>query len=163
MKDITIEKIYAGSEEAQELIGKLDELLYERYHYLIEEAGDEYDMEMYLDDWTELDKPNVVFLGARNKSGDLVGMGAIKNLDGYSELKRVYVEPWYRGEGVSGMLIKHLELHSEYDIIRLETGTEQPEAVKFFWSYGYEKREPYGDYPDHPASIFMEKTLTKEK
>jgi putative acetyltransferase len=161
MHRISVERISAKDNDAAELIEKLNEFLYEAYKHYLDEP--EYDMEDYLDDAEELSKSNVIFLGARNGANDLVGIGAIKNLDGYSELKRIYVEPWYRGEGVADLILKNLEQHSEHDIIRLETGTEQPAAVKFFWQYGYEKRSPYGNYPDHPASIFMEKILTKEK
>jgi putative acetyltransferase len=161
MGKFSIERISAEDKETQGLIDKLNDFLYEAYEHYLDDPG--YDMEDYLDDVTELSKPNVVFLGARNESNDLVGIGAVKNLDGYSELKRIYVEPWYRGEGVADLILRNLERLAEHDTIRLETGTEQPAAVKFFWQYGYEEREPYGDYPVHRASIYMEKTLIKEK
>ena len=40
---------------------------------------------------------------------------------------------------------------------RLETGIHQHEALAFYASCGYQRRSPFGDYPDDPLSVFMEK------
>jgi putative acetyltransferase len=41
----------------------------------------------------------------------------------------------------------------------LETGPDQPEALGLYERYGFARRGPYGDYPDDPLSVFMEKRL----
>ena len=45
-------------------------------------------------------------------------------------------------------------------MMRLETGTLQPEALALFASMGFARRGSFGDYPtDDPYSVFMEKSL----
>jgi putative acetyltransferase len=43
--------------------------------------------------------------------------------------------------------------------VRLETGTLQPEALRLYETAGFTRRGPYGDYPDDPCNVFMEKRL----
>jgi putative acetyltransferase len=43
--------------------------------------------------------------------------------------------------------------------VRLETGDLLAPAVTLYLSLGYRKCGRFGDYADHPASVFMEKTL----
>jgi putative acetyltransferase len=46
-------------------------------------------------------------------------------------------------------------------VVRLETGTRQPEALGLYRALGYTDRGPFGEYPtDDPLSVFMEKLLT---
>jgi putative acetyltransferase len=45
-------------------------------------------------------------------------------------------------------------------LLRLETGPYQHEALALYTSAGYERRGPYGDYPDDPLSVFMQKRIT---
>lgn len=139
---------------------------------LLEQADDyllsRYPAELcFLDDATALAKPNVTLLGA--VAGDtLVGMGAIKRRsdDGdYGEVKRVFVTARARGTGVGKQLMQALEMRAwaqGISRIRLETGVEQPEAVKLYEKLGYRVRGPFGDYPANELSIFMEKCLDKE-
>jgi Acetyltransferase (GNAT) family. len=47
-----------------------------------------------------------------------------------------------------------------YTLLRLETGTHQPESVALYESLGYRIRTPFGGYIDDPLSVFMEKKLT---
>jgi putative acetyltransferase len=42
-------------------------------------------------------------------------------------------------------------------IFRLETGIHQHEALAFYAAAGYQRRGRFGDYPDDPLSVFMEK------
>ena len=41
----------------------------------------------------------------------------------------------------------------------LETGTRQPEALRLYERCGYIVCGPFGGYPPHPLSVFMEKRL----
>lgn len=44
--------------------------------------------------------------------------------------------------------------------IRLATGSRQPEAIGLYTHLGYKRRGPFGDYPDDPVLLFMEKLVT---
>jgi putative acetyltransferase len=50
-------------------------------------------------------------------------------------------------------------LASGRTIARLETGIHQPEALGLYRATGYTDRGPFGDYPQDPNSVFMEKPL----
>ena len=43
--------------------------------------------------------------------------------------------------------------------LRLETGTQQPEALALYRSAGFTEIGPFGDYRADPLSLFMEKRL----
>ena len=94
--------------------------------------------------------------------GEPVGCGGLKRLEpGTVEIKRVYVRPDVRGSGVSRALLTALEdaaRDAGYALIRLDTGNNQPEALKLFQTSGY---DPIPDYNDNPwASYWFEKRLS---
>ena len=105
---------------------------------------------------------NVLFAVARDDEGAVIGCGAIVLFDGYGELKRMFVPPEQRGHGVAKAVMALLEAHAvqrNCRLLRLETGIYQPEAHGLYSRAGYTRRGPYGDYPDDPLSVFMEKTI----
>ena len=109
-----------------------------------------------------LKAPNVLFAVARDDEDAVIGCGAIVLFDGYGELKRMFVPPEQRGRGVAKAVMALLEAHAvqrNCRLLRLETGIYQPEAHGLYASAGYARRGPYGDYPDDPLSVFMEKTI----
>jgi putative acetyltransferase len=91
-----------------------------------------------------------VFLLARDAGGTAVGCGGLRLLGpGSGEVKRMYVEPAARGTGVAAALLRALEDHARgLGITRLllETGTGQPDAIRFYQREGYEPIEAYGPY-----------------
>ncbi len=91
-----------------------------------------------------------VFLVARDRDGTAVGCGGLRPLGPDSaEIKRMYVDPAARGTGVATALLRALEDHArELGIPRLllETGTGQPDAMRFYRREGYEPIEAYGPY-----------------
>lgn len=91
-----------------------------------------------------------VFLLARDAGGTAVGCGGLRLLGpGSGEVKRMYVEPAARGTGVAAALLRALEDHArDFGISRLllETGTGQPDAIRFYRREGYEPIEAYGPY-----------------
>jgi putative acetyltransferase len=109
-----------------------------------------------------LRQPNVTFLVAR-VDGQAVGCGAfVKHEAGYAELKRMFVLPDFRGLRLGRQILENLEsLIRSAGLTRvcLETGVSQFPAVRLYESFGYKVRGPFGDYPDDPLSIFMEKTF----
>jgi putative acetyltransferase len=110
----------------------------------------------------ELDRPDIRFLVAR-QDGRAVGIGALRVLaGGYGEVKRMYTSPAVRGQGVGFRLLMEVErlaLMERLELLRLETGDVSDEALKLYRRAGFAVRGPFGDYPDHPASVFMEKRL----
>ncbi|KTT53561.1 GCN5 family acetyltransferase [Pseudomonas oryzihabitans] len=115
-------------------------------------------------DLTSLMQPNVLFLVARDDNGTALGCGAMVLQDDYGEIKRMYVSPRGRGQGLGGRLLAELEREAAgrgCELARLETGPYQPEALRLYESAGYRRRGPFGVYRDDPLSVFMEKRLAR--
>ena len=116
----------------------------------------------YALDLASLKKPNVVFVVARNAQNQAVGCGAIVVTEGQGELKRMYVRPECRGQGVARRVLRQLEASAvqlQCQELLLETGPSQLEALAFYEKEGYVRRGPFGTYPEHPLSVFMGKSL----
>jgi putative acetyltransferase len=104
----------------------------------------------------------VLFAVARNGAGTAVGCGAVVLGPEYGEIKRMYVYPSARGQGVARQVLSLLESRARAagcTLLRLETGPSQPEALALYARFGYERRGRFGDYRDDPLSVFMEKQL----
>ncbi|WP_175840270.1 GNAT family N-acetyltransferase [Burkholderia contaminans] len=113
-------------------------------------------------DVASLKQSNVLFAVARDSGGRAIGCGAIVLNAEFGELKRMYVSPRGRGQGVARTLMTMLEsraVDSGCKVIRLETGPYQPEAMALYASAGYQCRGPFGDYADDPLSVFMQKHI----
>jgi len=54
-------------------------------------------------------------------------------------------------------------LRNGFTTLRLETGTEQPEAVALYESLGYRRIPAFGEYASDPYSICYEKGLSPKK
>ena len=109
----------------------------------------------------KLRSPNVDFFVAELGT-TVVGCCALARFDGYGEIKSMFVDPGFRGRGVGRALINHIETHASgcgYGLLRLETGYLLETAHKLYASKGFELTGPFGDYPDDPNSVFMEKAL----
>ncbi|WP_431476321.1 GNAT family N-acetyltransferase [Massilia eburnea] len=116
---------------------------------------------VYALDMNSLLQPNVLFAVARNLDGAAVACGAMVVTPEYGEVKRMFVHPSARGQGVAQRLLGMLETEALARGCRqfmLETGPSQPEAIGLYQRLGYRVRGPYGDYRDDPLSVFMEKT-----
>jgi putative acetyltransferase len=117
-------------------------------------------------DLASLKKSNVIFMVARDGDGSAVGCGAVVITDTVGELKRMYVRPQNRGEGVARNLLIELEALSSRagcDALRLETGPYQHEALAFYDKQGYKRCGAFGAYSNHPLSVFMGKQLAHRK
>lgn len=106
-----------------------------------------------------------VFLAARDdESGALLGYGgmAVKDGGAYGEIKRMFVDPSARGRGIGRAILTALEQDARQralPLLRLETGTLQPEAHALYRAFGYSECPIFGDYRDGGMNIFMEKAL----
>lgn len=94
-----------------------------------------------------------------------IGCGAYKQFSPDTmEIKRVYVAPEYRNQGIAQELMKVLELdglHKGYQKVLLETGKKQMAAVKSYTNRGYVLCDAYGPYIGNPISICMTKELKR--
>ena len=116
----------------------------------------------YALDLVSLTQDDVRFAVARDGEGEAIGCGAVVLLPGYGELKRLFVRPGSRGMGVAEKLLSFLEheaVKAGCDCLKLETGPYQDAALGFYARRGYRRCAAFGDYPEHPLSVFMEKPL----
>ena len=116
----------------------------------------------YALDLGSLTQPNVVFAVARDAAGRAVGCGAIVLGPEFGELKRMFVSPVARGQGLAQRLLARLEAEAAArgcDLLTLESGPFQPEALGLYARCGYERRGPFGGYADDPLSVFMQKRI----
>ena len=90
-----------------------------------------------------------------------VGCGGLRQLDDvHGEIKRMYVVPHRRGAGVSTAILGHLEAEAQrrgWERLVLETGDEQPDAVRFYEREGYTSIPRFGYYVDSELSLCYEK------
>jgi putative acetyltransferase len=96
-------------------------------------------------------------------AGVSLGCGAMVMKPEYGEVKRMYVRPQARGQGLARRLIEALEnkaMERGCRTFMLETGPTMQEALILYERLGYERRGPFGDYPDDPLSVFMQKNAT---
>lgn len=131
-------------------------------------ASDEYMASLYpaesnhLLDVSALMRSEVTFIVAR-ASGQAIGCGAIVQAGArWAEIKRMFVSPAARGQKLGRRLLNQLEAVGAArgaNVLRLETGVKQPEALALYRSAGFAEVGPFGDYQLDPLSVFMEKTI----
>ncbi len=113
-------------------------------------------------------QPHIRFFVAR-LDGEPAGCGGIALLDGFAELKRMYVRERFRGQGVAPALLARLEQEARsagQRLLRLETGTVQHAALRFYAREGFSPCGAFGDYAlmadeQVAGSVFMEKRLLR--
>jgi putative acetyltransferase len=113
-------------------------------------------------DLASLKKSNVIFVVSRDSGNVAIGCGAVVVCKEYGELKRMYVRPENRGQGVAQEVLNFLEISAVQrgcQSVLLETGPYQPEALAFYGKQGYKKTGPFGEYLEHPLSVFLGKSL----
>jgi putative acetyltransferase len=149
---IEIQLTDPATPEARQLISDLDNYLESLYPHEVN----------HLLSVDELRKPQVTFLTAFIE-GKAVGCGAYIDRGGYAEIKRMYVKPECRGLRIGSLLLQALEIKASargLDILRLETGVRQPEALRLYEHAGYCRCNAFGEYSDDEIfSVFMEKKL----
>jgi GNAT superfamily N-acetyltransferase len=79
-----------------------------------------------------------------------------------AEIKRMYVGPGARRRGLARVVLAHLEQTARAagaDLMVLETGIEQPEAIALYKSSGYQPVEGFGHYKWSPKVRYFGKPL----
>ncbi|QNF32825.1 GNAT family N-acetyltransferase [Adhaeribacter swui] len=99
------------------------------------------------------------------RADEPVGCGAIKQYtDDTMEVKRMYVLPEYRGQGIAAEILGELEKWADelgYAACVLETGKKQPEAIRLYQKSGYTVIPNYGQYVGVDNSVCMTKQLSE--
>ena len=150
---LTIVEASPDAPEAIALINELDEYLNQLPYP--EQSRHAYSV-------TRLLREGVAFFVARY-DGQAAACGGIKLFDAdYGEVKRMYVRPIYRGLGLGKAMLNHLAGYArsrQVDLLRLETGIYQSEAIGLYDSYGFQRRSPFGEYEEDPLSVYFELAL----
>jgi len=157
MNAITLHREPLDSAAALELILALNRELDARYP---EEGANHFRL-----DPAEVAPGRGGFFVAR-RGTTLAGCGAVRLVDaGAAEIKRMYVPPALRGQGIAWQLLAHLEAEARRlgaTRLLLETGERQFESVALYRRAGFVEIPRYGEYVDSPLSLCMGKALADE-
>lgn len=97
----------------------------------------------------------------------IIGMGGLRQIsENVGELKRIYIRPEYRGNGLGKILVQKLLENAKefgYQSVNLDTAIFMREAQQLYYSLGFVDRDVYTEAetpPElRPYAIYMEKTL----
>jgi GNAT superfamily N-acetyltransferase len=162
VSDLVIKQSRFGAPAAKALVAAAQADLVARYG-----SGDENPVES-----VEFDPPEGCFLVAYS-AGQPVACGGWRTLahfaddDGgvpedVAEIKRLYAVPEVRGTGIAAAVLKALEDSARANGMRrvvLETGVQQPEAVRFYEKQGYDRISNYGYYKDEEECVSFGRDL----
>jgi putative acetyltransferase len=126
--NITIERTVEATLEVRDLIRELNDVLGAAY-----EEHQRHGLSI-----EQLFEPNVRFFVAR-LDGIAVGCGGVATFEDYAEVKRMYTRPAVRGRGVAKALLGRIENEARgagMSVLRLETGTNQQEAIGLLRAHG---------------------------
>jgi len=104
--------------------------------------------------------PGGTFLVIYKDGRPVAGGGVKRDADGVAEIKRMYVVPEARQQGLGRRLLEELEAAARelgYARIRLDTGARQPHAQAMYQRAGYHPIDNYNG--NAQASFWGEKIL----
>lgn len=111
-----------------------------------------------------LTPPHGLVLLAR-RSGRAVGCGALKLVDAHvAEVKRLWVDPDERGQGLGGRLLDALEARAAASgrlVVRLDSNRALHEALQLYRGHGYKEVAPFNVEPF--ADRWFQKTLAVQE
>jgi putative acetyltransferase len=141
----------SGNQDFQKLVRELDEDLRIR-------DGEEH---AFYAQFNKIDKIKYSIVAYEN--GNPVGCGALKEYaPDTMEIKRMFVIPEKRGQGIAFMILNQLEIWAfelNYAKCLLETGKQQPEAIALYKKNGYKIIPNYGQYENVENSVCFGKDL----
>lgn len=150
----TFNRTDSTNADFKNLVALLDEDLKTR-------DGDEHEFYAQFNKITRLNQ--VIVCYADDKP---IGCGAFRAYDEQkAEIKRMFVQPEYRGHGIGLNIVRELELWAlelNYTECILETGKKQPEAISLYRKAGYTIIKSYGQYKNVENSVCMAKTIFKK-
>lgn len=100
--------------------------------------------------------------------GEAAGCAGVQFFNGedgapYGEVKRMYIRPSFRGLGLAKLALNQLAETAAargVEILRLETGIHQTEAIGLYERNGFNRIGPFGTYWDDPLSLYFEKRIS---
>jgi putative acetyltransferase len=108
--------------------------------------------------------PAVTFFSFR-VDGELLGVGALKRLDGeHAEIKSMHTAEAARGQGIGRAMLDHLvgfAREAGYRRVSIETGAGPPfaPARRLYASASFEPCEPFADYGPRATAAYMTLSL----
>lgn len=94
----------------------------------------------------QYNKPNGVLLLLKHKNKNVGCVGLRKIAEGKAEMKRMYIQKKFRGEGCSKKLLEELLHRAEqtnYRTVRLDTLPQMKEAIGLYLSFGFKEIKSY--------------------
>lgn len=150
---IEVVQVAPDSPDAVQLIGELDEHL--MAHPYPPQSRHAFSVEKLL-------RERVVFF-LTWYNAYLAGCGGIKMFGTeYGEVKRMFVRPEFRGKGLGKSMLRNLAMYAlrhGTNVLRLETGIYEVEAIGLYERFGFQRRGPFGEYVEDPLSIYFEKHI----
>jgi ribosomal protein S18 acetylase RimI-like enzyme len=139
-----------------------------RYEDTVDAIGDHQGLDDELQNLSTVYGPpnGKAFLALRE--GEVVGAIAYRDLgDGACEMKRLFVPVRYQGHGTGRLLCETLMAAASadgYDVMRLDTGTQNTEALAMYESMGFRRCPAYHDYPPQLMVhlLFLERKLSSD-
>lgn len=127
-------------------------------HYLAVIDGEEHAFYAQLNKIDRIRHVVLAYLGP-----EPVGCGAFREFSpGVVEVKRMYVQPAQREQGIATAVLAELEAWAGelgYTGTVLETGLKQPAAIRLYERRGYVRTANYGQYLNVDNSVCMSKRL----
>jgi putative acetyltransferase len=150
-KTITIKRTDSYDLDFPQLVALLNQELRERY------GG----QESIYDSYYQISNLDTVVLGYIN---DLpIGCGCFKKYDDTTvELKRMFVKPDERRQGIGFSILSELEIWAKekgFLYAVLETGNKQHESIALYKKVGFSIIPNYGQYVGKQISVCMKKKL----
>ena len=152
MNSPTVKRTDCNDPDFRKLIHLLDNELRSRNGESVQEFFDQYNI------IRDIDTVVLVYC-----DGMAVGCGCFKKFDiNSAEIKRMYVMPGKRGQGIAVLILNELEAWAKelhYSNLVLETGTRLSEAVSLYKKYGFAVIENWGQYIGVKESVCMGKQV----
>jgi len=149
---ITFKRTDSDNTDFQKLVKELDVDL--GIYYKEEES--------FYEELNSIDKIKYTVV-AYDEKGNPVGCGGIKEFSKSEvEIKRMYVPPTYRGNGIASIVLNELEKWStelKFEKCILETLKEKPYAIRFYQKNNYKIIPNFGEYIKAENSVCFEKEL----
>lgn len=119
------------------------------------------DQHLFYAELNKVDRmPNVIVV---YKNGLPIGCGAVRKYnEDTMEIKRMFVKPSNRGQGIATTILTELEewsLELGFKYCILETGKNQPEAIELYKKSNYTIIPNFGKYIGNENSICFKKAM----
>ncbi len=114
---------------------------------------------------TQLTQEGVAFFVVRvdGTAAGCAGLKLFSTPEPYGEVKRMYVQPQFQGQGLAKKLLNHLANVARSrgtNLLRLEAGIYQLEALNLYKAMEFYDVPPFGSYQEDSLSVFYEKHLS---